>query len=701
MGGYKLTIRLIVMSALVVALAFTMGVRLAGLQFSGETDPEPEVLRTSTRTVTVPATRGEIYDRYGRPLVTNKLAYNAVIDRAALFRGGGQAEVILRLIQDADACGVSYEQILLPVSPPPFAYTEATPDQEKYLTHYLMKKGWPEDMSAGELMNRLFNEYGMTDDDEEAPGLPEGLSLTEARLAAGVLYEIDLRYQASVVERDEASGEVTKPYLFIPAYTFARDVPMELIARVSENGYAGVSVVSATAREVHTDAAGAILGRIGPIQDAEGYEGYQLDELVGVDGVEKAFESWLHGEAGTRLETVTQEGRVVEVAESAEPEAGQNVFLTIDIRFQEELERLLAEGVQNLIENGAPLRGQEAEAAAAAVIDVNSGEVLAAANYPTYSARTFMEDFSSLLEDPLNPLYNRAINGTYAPGSTFKMVTAAAALENGTVTPSSTIFDHVKYTFYPFPQPSCTGSHGHVNVCNALKVSCNYYFFESGRLAGIQEISRWANRFGLGVPTGVELEDPKRETLGWVASPQTAEALNTEWWDGNTLSAAIGQENNAFTPVQLANYAATIANGGTRYKAHLLKEVLSHDYSYEYFVSRPEVALKLEMQPQNVAALQEGMRAVTQQGGTAYNVFRDFDIPVAGKTGSAQVSDRPNNGVFVAYAPADDPQIAVAVAVEKGGAGSTIAPIARDVIDLYFRLQEDMRNNPAEGVLRK
>ncbi len=701
MGGYKMTIRLLVMGVLVVALAFLMGVRLAGLQFSGDVTAEPENLRTVSRTVTVPATRGEIFDRYGRPLVTNKLAYNVTVDRAALFRDGKQAETVSRLIRAAEICGVSFEQPLLPVSLPPFAYTEMTPEQEKYLTHYLMKKGWPEEPSAGELMDRLFDEYGMTGEVNEASGLVNGLSVYQARMVVGVLYEIDLRYQAAVVERDEATDEVTKPYLFIPPYTFAHDVPMEFIARVSENNYAGVDVVSVTARQVHTDAAGPILGRIGPIQDAEEYSGYQLDELVGVDGAEKAFESWLHGEAGTRIETITPEGRVVAVSETSEPEAGQNVFLTIDIRFQEEMERLLAEGVQNLIENGEPLRGQEAEAAAAAVIDIHTGEVLAAANYPTYSARTFSEDFSRLLEDPLNPLYNRAINGTYAPGSTFKMVTAAAALENETVTPSSTILDKVKYTYYPFPQPSCTGSHGHVNVCDALKVSCNYYFFESGRLTGIKEIARWANRFGLGVPTGVELENSNRETLGWVASPDTAAALNTEWWEGNTLSAAIGQENNMFTPVQLANYAATIANGGTRYKAHLLKEVLSYDYSYEYFISQPVVALELDMQPQNIAALQEGMSAVTKQGGTAYNVFRDFDIPVAGKTGSAQVGDRPNNGVFVCYAPADDPQIAIAVAVEKGGGGSTIAPIARDVIDLYFRLQDEMRNNPAEGTLRK
>jgi penicillin-binding protein 2 len=701
LGGYKLTFRLIAMTVLVVALAFIMGLRLASLQFSEGAAPEPESLRTVSRSVSVPATRGEIFDRYGRALVTNKLAYNVSVDRAALFRGGLQAEVISRLIRAADVSGVAYEQTLLPVTLPPFAYTEMTPDQKEYLDHYRLKKDWPDGLSATELMDRLFDEYGMTGETKGASGLLNGLSVYQARLVAGVLYEIDLRYQAGLVVRDEASGEVTKPYLRVPAYTFASDVPMELIAIISENRFAGINVVPVTAREIHTDAAGPILGRIGPIQDAEAYEGYRLDELVGIEGVEKAFEPWLRGIAGVRAETVTPEGRVVEAVQTAAPEAGKNVFLTIDIRFQEELEWLLAKGVQNLVETGEPLRGQEAEAAAAAVINPNTGEVLAAANYPTYSARTFMEDFAALRDDPLKPLYNRAINGTYAPGSTFKMVTAAAAMENGTVTPSSTVFDRVKYTFYPFPQPSCTGSHGHVNVCDALKVSCNYYFFETGRITGISEITNWANRFGLGVPTGVELEDTSRDTLGWVANPQTAEALNTEWWDGNTLSAAIGQENNQFTPVQLANYAATIANGGTRYKAHLLKEVLSYDYTYEYHVSKPEAALTLGMQPQNIAALQEGMSAVTQYGGTAYGVFRDFEIPVAGKTGSAQVGGRPNNGVFVAYAPADKPQIAVAVVVEKGGAGSTIAPIARDIIDLYFRLQADMRNNPAEGGLLK
>jgi penicillin-binding protein 2 len=682
------------MALLVAALAFGMGVRLAALQFSGTPEETPQTVRTSTGTVILPATRGEIFDRYGRPLVTNTLSYAVTVDRAALFHGGAQAETVRLLIRAADLCGVSYEQRNLPVSNPPFLYTEMTAEQEKYLAHYRQKRDIEDGLTAPELMDVLFGLYGLSKDGV----LADGLSLYQARLIAGVLYEVDLRYQAAAVERDELTGDVTKPFLYVPPYTFAKDVPMEFIAMVSEQTAPGISIAAVTEREIHTDAAGPLLGRIGPIQDAAAYPGYSLDEQVGIDGAERAFEKWLHGTAGSRTEVTDPNGRVMEVAEVA-PKAGNQVFLTIDIRFQEELERLLEEGVANLAANGKPLRGQEAEAAAAVVIDPHTGELLAAANYPTYSAASFLEDYAELLANPLNPLYNRAINGTYAPGSTFKMVTAAAALENGTVTPQSTIYDRVKYTYYPFPQPSCTGSHGHVSVSDALKVSCNYYFFESGRITGISQIGLWANRFGLGLPTGVELE--RGDTLGWVANPQTAEALGTEWWDGNTLSAAIGQENNAFTPVQLANYAATIANGGTRYKAHLLKEVLSRDYTVEYYVSRPEVALQLGMKPENIAALQLGMSSVTKEGGTAYAVFRDFPIPVAGKTGSAQVGSRPNNGVFVAYAPADDPQIAVAVAVEKGGSGSTVAPIARDIIDLYFRTKEEMTKVPEEGSLRK
>jgi penicillin-binding protein 2 len=707
----KLTIRLAVLGLLTAALAFAMGGRLLGMQvLYAETYIQGAVERTTFRTVTLHAARGEIYDRYGRPLVTNKLSYNLQLDHKRIITwnnpaGEREAADALALIRAARECGVAYSAELLPVTMPPFVYTEMTAAQKRYLEHYLDKKGWPAELTAPELMDRLFDDFGMSG---EAGGI-QGLIMPvyEARLIAGVLYELDLRYQAERLERDRNTNEITKPYLHVPEYTFAQDVPIAFITRVKENKWRGAEIVPVTAREYNTSAAGHILGRIGPIQDdLEGWlaKGYREDELVGVEGVERAFEHWLHGTAGERVIEYNAQGIIVGVTDRVLPQAGRNVYLTIDIHLQEQLERTLAEGVKALNRTGVELRGLEAEAAAAVLTNPNTGEVLAAANYPTYDPRNYMRDYAELAQDELRPLFNRAVFGTYAPGSAYKMVTAAAAIEGGIVTPSTQIFDEGIYTFYQAPQPRCyiyPGSHGRVDAAEAIKVSCNYYFYDIGRRAGIDSIAEWAALFGFGQPTGFELEGADRTRLGWVASPETAAALNTEWWIGNTLSSAIGQENNQVTPMQLANYTAAIANGGTLYKAHLLKEVLSFDYSHESFIARPTPIREITMAPSTVKALQQGMLGATQLGGTAYNVFRDFPIPVAGKTGSVQVGSRANNGVFICYAPYDDPQIALALVVEKGGAGSTVAPIARDILDLWFTLQEDMANDQKEYFLTR
>jgi penicillin-binding protein 2 len=692
--GTKLAIRVAALGVLAVILVFVMGGRLLGMQFIHAESIVRTNERVSVRTHTVHAARGEIYDRYGRPLVTNTLSYNITLDpfRIMLWaRPIGEREIgfVQEFIQTSEDCGAVYNAGLLPVTLPPFEYTEMTTAQKRYLDHYTEKKNWPENLTAAELMDKLFDEYGMTGGASGAAGL--AMSAYEARLVSGVLYEFDLRYLAMGV----------KPYLNIPDYIFASDASMELITRVRENKWPGAEIVPVVARQYNTDSAGHILGRIGPIQDGlEEYlaRGYRDDELVGVEGAEKAFEHWLHGEAGERrVETIG--GHISGVTDLKQPGAGQNVYLTLDIRLQEEVERVLAEGVTRLNTTGRPLRGLEAEAAAAVIIDVNTGEVLAAANYPTYNPKTYLQDYAELSEDPARPLFNRAVLGTYAPGSTYKMVTAAAGIEEGIVTASEGIHDGGIYTFYTFPQPRChvyPGSHGRVDSVRALVVSCNYYFYDVGRRAGIDNIVKWAHLFGLGLPTGLELEDPGRTRLGRAAGPEAAGALNIRWYPGNTLSAAIGQDNNLFTPVQLANFTAAIANGGTLYKAHLLKEAVSFDYTYEYHVSTPTPINKIDMAEATVRALQQGMLGVTRPGGTAHSVFRNYPVEVAGKTGSVQVGNRPNNGVFVCYAPYDNPQVAVAVVVEKGGAGSTVAPIARDILDVYFRIQREMEARDGE-----
>jgi penicillin-binding protein 2 len=326
---------------------------------------------------------------------------------------------------------------------------------------------------------------------------------------------------------------------------------------------------------------------------------------------------------------------------------------------------------------------------AVVAIDVNSGEPLCIASYPSYNLSTFLEDYESLVEDESKPLFNRALQGLYTPGSTFKMVTSIAVLNEGIVTPETTIYDEGKFTKYEYAgyAPTCwiwgKGSHGTVNISGALKVSCNYFFYTVGDYLGIDRLSEYAFKFGLGVPTGIELP----ESTGVMSTQKYKEEVEgVPWYAGDTLQAAIGQSYNQFTPLQIANYVATVANGGNRYSASILKSVRSYNYSEKLFERMPEVLSTVHAKEEYYEAVWAGMEAVANSiDGTAYAVFGDYPVKVAAKTGTAQLGEEvKNNAVFVCYAPADNPEIALAVVVEKGGSGSAIATIARDILDYYF-----------------
>ena len=337
------------------------------------------------------------------------------------------------------------------------------------------------------------------------------------------------------------------------------------------------------------------------------------------------------------------------------------------------------------------------------VLDVNSGDVLASASYPTYDLSTFLQNYTELANDPLNPLFNRATQGIYPPGSTFKMVTAIAGLQEGVITPTDEILDTGRYTYYKDYQPQCWyyrqygRTHGKENVSEAIRDSCNIFFYDVGRRLGISLLDEYAQKFGLGEYTGIEVYESK----GHVAGPGYTESLGQKWYDGNTLPAAIGQENNQFTPIQLANYVATLANGGTHYSAHLLKEVKSSDFSQVVYQYEPEVLNELDLDPENLEAVTRGMLMVTQPGGSAYSYgFNTLDIQVAAKTGSAQVSSATeSNAVFVCFAPYEDPEIALAIVVEKGGSGSTLSSIAVEILDYYFSSGSGMETVEGENTL--
>ena len=611
----------------------------------------------------VPASRGIITDRNGKVLVSNRLAYTLVFDRSGFTDDASLNDAILRLIRLCQETGTAWNDTL------PIAQTgsflRCTNDRSESFAQYLEKNKLTATAAGRQLIAEMRALYHVD----------ESLSEKDARLVIGVRYELHSR----------------------DSYTFAEDVSSEVLSLITDGRYEGVSIRTASARVYNTTLAAHILGTIGPIWQEEwssnektgyvGYadKGYSMNDLVGKDGVEKAFEEYLRGTDGRRLITTDEDGKLTGELYTREPQPGGTVALTLDIDLQADVERALAQTITGMIDEDSNERG-----GAAAVVSVGSGEVLALASYPTYDLSTFNEDYEDLVADERLPMFNRATQGTYAPGSTFKMCTAVAALESGIITPSSIIQDRGIYTYYRDPQPMCWvyrqggSTHGRINVTQAITVSCNYFFYEVGRLTGIRTLDSYASQFGLGQSTGIEIGD----SSGVLASPEWADSHNREWTDGQTITAAIGQSYNLFTPLQLPNYIATLVGGGEHYQAHLLKNVKEYDNSRLLYVYDDEPLNTVEMSDSTVEAVTKGMHELTVSGGVAF-AFRDCVVSAGAKTGSAQVGTDIANGVFVAYAPYEDPEIAVAIVIEKGGSGAALATAAVEIINSWFSHTDD------------
>lgn len=612
---------------------------------------------------TVTASRGIITDRNGKVLVSNRLAYTLVFDRSGFDDDAALNAAILRLVQLCEETGTGWNDTL-PIGRVGnfLRYSNA---RSETFDKFIEKN----DLTSGASGRQLLSEL------RELYHVDESLSEREARLIVGVRYELHSR----------------------DSYTFAEDVSTEVLSLITDGRYEGVTIRTASARVYNTALAAHILGTIGPIWQEEwssnedtgyvGYadKGYSMNDLVGKDGVEKAFESYLRGTDGRRLITTDETGKITGELYTREPQPGGTVALTLDIDLQADVEAALAETISGMIDKDSNERG-----GAAAVVSVGTGEVLALASYPTYDLSTFNEDYDELVNDQRLPMFNRATQGIYAPGSTFKMVTAVAALESGIITPSSIIQDRGIYTYYKDPQPMCwiysqTGStHGRINVSQAITDSCNYFFYEVGRLTGIRTLDSYASQFGLGQSTGIEIGD----SSGVLASPEWAESHDQEWTDGQTITAAIGQSYNLFTPLQLANYVATLVGGGDHYQAHLLKNVKAYDNSRLLYMYDDNPINTVEMFDTTLSAVTRGMHELTVSGSVAY-AFENCVVSAGAKTGSAQVGTDIANGVFVAYAPYEKPEIAVAIVIEKGGSGAALANTAVEIINSWFSRAQD------------
>ena len=641
---YFLGFQAVILAAFVVALYFTQVVH--GSEYRARS------ISSNATTEAVEASRGILTDRNGKVLVSNQLTYTMTFSREDFTDDTSLNTAIWRAIKLCRDNDTPWTDTLPISKSSPWIYLPY--DQDGSFTAFCKKAKLDASLSAKDMLQSLRKLFA----------IDVAYSDTDARLIAGVRYELYSR----------------------TSYVFAEDVSVELLSQAADGRFAGIKAGTSSKRVYNTTYAAHILGRISRIyeEDWDSYAdlGYSMDALVGSSGVEKAFEQYLHGTDGSRLITTDVNGKITGELFTKQPQPGATVSLTLDIDLQAAAENALAATIEGMIDKDSNQRG-----GAAVVTKVGTGEVLALASYPTFDLAAFNETYADLLEDERLPMFNRAVDGIYAPGSTFKLCTAVAALESGTITPYTTVVDRGRYTYYSWPQPACWAlangfTHGSQNVSQAITNSCNYFFYEVGRLTGIKTIDDYASQFGLGRTTGIEIGD----NSGALASPEYAEAHDLDWTDGQTITAAIGQSYNLFTPLQLSNYVATLVGGGEHYNAHLLKSVKSYDNSKLLYVYDEPSDNTVEISPATLSAVTKGMHDLTK--GSLSGAFNQCVVSAGAKTGSAQVGTEIANGVFVAYAPFDDPEIAVAIVIEKGGSGAALASTAVEIINAYFSAAE-------------
>ena len=445
-------------------------------------------------------------------------------------------------------------------------------------------------------------------------------------------------------------------------YTVLDGVELSTITYIEELSIPGTEFETVTKREyLYPGYASHILGQLGsiPAESWEEYKalGYDMNDTVGLSGCESVFEEYLRGEDGVRVVVEDKDGNVVDSWVETKAEAGNDVYLTIDIDLQIAAEDGLAENVALI---------GDARAGALTAIDSKNGEVLALASYPTYDLTTYNEDYNGLVTDPANPLYNRVLNGVYTPGSTFKVGMVAAGITSGALGSSTCLRCDGIYTYYDDYQPKCwyyPNIHGNVNAMYALEVSCNCYFYELGRVMGIDVMNKYCRAYGLGESTGIELP----ERTGILAGPDYREENGLLGWTaGNTIAAAIGQSDNSFTPLQIANYISTVTNGGTRYALHLLKEVRSYGHRSEcIYTTETEILESVPLTADALYAARQGMRQMAQYDAAVSKYMGGLPVKVGGKTGTAQRgADKNDNRLFVCAAPYNDPEIVISVVIE-------------------------------------
>lgn len=625
----------------------------------------------------VEATRGEILDRNGKVLVGNRQG-NAIVFDATQFPSYSEQEErnriilsLIRLFERNNAPWINEFPIYLNID----GEYEYVPDSE-----YEIKKMLGEDMldlnryaTAQDCMNQLIERYKL-----------EGYSKEDTVKIAAVCYQMKLN-------------------LFNSAnpYKFAEDVDSTIVSYIKElnSVYKGVDVQVETYREyLDGGLAPHIIGNIGPI-DAEEYaelkeKGYAMNAVVGKSGIEQIMESYLKGEDGEKTVTENSDG-TIKTEFTKEVINGNSVVLTLDADLQKVAQDALKERCDSVV-SPVPHGG------AVVALNCNTGEVLAMATYPSYDITTYSEDYSNLVKNKASPLWNRAIQSIYAPGSTSKPSTALAALEEKVIDENTThtCFYSYRYLDMTF---KCIANHGdsYIDVRQALQDSCNIFFYKVSQDLGVEKMNTYRELLGLGQSTGIEL----KENTGVLDSPTYRTSINQVWRPGFTLQSAIGQAANLFTPLQLANYCATIANGGTRYNVNVIKEVKSFDLSESFVKKEPSIAVETGISLENINIVKQGMkRVITNSYNLSHGIGKVVDC--AAKTGTSQVEHKVGggkkiltNGFFITFAPYDNPEIAVAVAIEGGQSGASCAVVAQKIYEEYFKTNEDLSENNQIGEL--
>ena len=602
---------------------------------------------TAVRTSVLKAPRGEILDSYGRQIAVNRDGYNIVFNKA--YVGDNLNDIILSLVNLLDNAAVEHIDKL------PMEYSSPYTFKEGESTEKLIKTlDLADYATADNCFTRLVERYEL-----------ENYSTDEQRKIMGVRYSMEI-----------ADFSISYPF------TFAEDIPTELMCKISESNFMlnGVSVEVVPFRYYpDTSLAVNLIGTVGPIYeedwaDGENYKekGYAYDDKVGKSGIEYWAEQYLRGTDGEITYYLDAEGNIINREVTKAPVAGKTVMLTLDAKMQRTVQNALATTVRTLQSEGGTVT-----AGAAVVIDINTGGVITSANYPTYDSATMSENYDALLADPSNPLTDRAFQGVYPIGSTIKPIVAAAALENNLYNNGEVIFCQQTYKYFDDYKPSCMHYHGNMNLTMALSKSCNYFFFELGRRIGAITLTDYFKQFGLGVKTGVEVDD----SAGIIIEP------TSNGFGGDTLQISIGQKN-AFTPLQLANYVATFANGGTHYKATLIDKIVSYDMTEVYDDCKPKILNTVQLKDSTISAIKTGMLSVTVDG-TGQAALGDYPIKLGGKTGTSQVEGAADHSTFILFAPYDNPEIAISVVLEHGSSSYASGNLVRQILDAYFSSSED------------